>query len=48
MHAVQATDKRRLAATLGPYESGRMVGRDMQVDILQRVVGPVPCVQILN
>ena len=46
VHAVQAAHKRALAAARRTNQRSRMVGRNVQVDVLQRVVGSVPRIQV--
>ena len=48
MHPVEASNKGGFAAPRRTDERRRMIRRDVQVDVLQGVIRPVPRVQILN
>ncbi len=46
MHAVEATHKGAFAAARGANQRRGVVGGDIQIDILQRVIGAVPRIQV--
>jgi hypothetical protein len=48
MHSVEAANKGGLAAAGWPNQCGRVIRWDVQVDVLQDVVGAIPRVKILD
>ena len=48
MHAIDAADKGGLAASRGTNESGSVVGRHFQIDVVQRLAFAVPGIQTLD
>ena len=48
MHPVQAADEGGLAAAGGTDERGCMVGLHLEANVMQRLRGPVPGVQVFN
>ena len=48
MHAIEAADERRLAASGRTDERGGLLGGDVQVDVQQGMVGAIPCIEILH
>ena len=48
MHAIQATDERRLPAARRPNQRGRVVCLHIQVDVLQRLGLAIPGIQVFH
>ena len=46
VHAIEAADECGFAAARGADQSRGVVRRDLQVDVLQSVVGAIPRIQI--
>src|SRR5439155_13081477 len=48
VHAIDAANKSRLAASRGPNQSGSVVRRHFQVDVIQRLTFAIPGIQALD
>jgi hypothetical protein len=46
VHPIEASHKRALAAPRRSNQRSCVIGWNIQVDVLQRVVGSIPCVQV--